>query len=301
MSFFVDFAVGDGAAHFADGGEWCDYEAVVGCVEVVAGVFGCPVHRGGEGVWGDGLDEGDSALGLVVEDGGCDAAVIEAALDDVAEAFDGGADALDVVEAGFVPFVIVVTEGRAGLVAGGLEEEPGFADGGDDAGEVAVDGGAVGVGGAAGVEVVCAAAQVHYQAADGSAYAVSVVLTGEYEVVELLADGVPVGEGEGCVGLVGDEDAAGVNGAEGGCIEGCVAVGDGHTAKQGECFLSRERMYEFVHVRHKGAVKFGESLIGFPKDTLLYCNILERAGKSYQQFGGGGVEGDVDKRNCLFF
>lgn len=251
MSFRVHPAVSYGSAEFGNGGEWCNSGVNVRRADVVACEFGGPVHRSCEGFGGDGFNEGDSALGLVVEDGGSDAGLVETALDDIAEAVDGGSDAGYVVEAGLVPFVVVVAEMISGGVAGGFKQEGRLTDGADDAVEEAVDRRAVGVGCLAGVKVGCAAAQVHHQAADGAADAVGIAPAAEDAFVEFVAQCRPVGRREGDVALVGDEVALGFDGAYVCGVEGGVAVSDGHTPEQGEGALSRERMYEFVHEHKK--------------------------------------------------
>lgn len=69
-----------------------------------------PGHRLGEGVGGDGVGQNDSATALVFAQGRFDVVFEEAALDDIAIAFECESCVCHGVETGLVPLVVVVTE-----------------------------------------------------------------------------------------------------------------------------------------------------------------------------------------------
>ncbi len=209
------------------------------------GEFEGPVHCFGEGFGGDVFYEEDSVFFFVVEDGFGGVGFVEAALDDVSEAFKGESDAGDGVEGWFVLFVVVDAEVYAVAVAYGFEDLPGFGEGGFDAGEVGVDEGVV-FGFSGGMEVCCHVAEFHMDFMNVVA-GFFVGFTGEgFE--DFFREFFPLVEGWDLG--VGYNVAFGFVLGKGLVVKRLVAVCNSHSSAEGERFVPCKSLYELLHVHY---------------------------------------------------
>ena len=215
---------------------------------VVLGEVDGPVHRGGELLRDYFVEENYAAIVLVLEDGRSDAVFKKAALDDVAESFEGDAGVGNGVETGLIPFVVVAVQIAVGSVSDGFEHLGGAAHRIDDALEEVVDGFLVGVGVLGAVEVWGDVAEREEDVIDVAADLEWVGPAAVDGFVDLLGEGFPVGPFSRLRRVVVDDVADGVLLEDDGVVKGGVAIGDHHTAQQGEGILPRERFYEGVHV-----------------------------------------------------
>ncbi len=240
---------------------------------VVLGEVDGPVHRGGELLRDDFIEEYYAAVVLVLKDGCGDAVFKKASLDNVAESFEGDAGVGDSVEAGLVPFVVVAVQIAFGSVSDGFKHLGGAAHRAGDALEEVVDGFLVGVGVLGAVEVRGDVAKREEDAIDVAANLEWVGAAAVDGFVDLFGEGFPVGPFSGLGRVVVDDVADGVLLENDGVVKGGVAVGDRHTAQQGEGILPRERLYEGVHVHFgpRNLLDFWSTLrLGFSKVSGIF-------------------------------